>query len=224
MPCFALLSPRSRFALVLAAAALAPCAGAQSILSNITGSDTLATGSQIGVIGNNATQLKAVGLTTGATPLPLVSMRVLMGYYIANSPLASITGGVYSNVGTGPGTLLASLGTKNVAYPGPDLYELTPLSPFTLAPSTTYWFVISSSTPDLTFMDWRRLDPNTAPAAAGGVTYQGYRISTDSGTSWNTSGIFNAVDIRVQGVPEPTTLAGMAMAGVVLLRRRRPRA
>ncbi|MEP6763538.1 MAG: choice-of-anchor R domain-containing protein [Gemmatimonadaceae bacterium] len=191
------------------------------ILSNLTGG-TLLQGSDIGF------SVKAVGLTIGANPFAFTSMRALLNSEPFGLIPGSVTGGIYSNVGGNPSTLLSSFNTVNVPTAGQDFIATFTLgSAFTMNAGSTYWFVLRDlANPNGSAAVWRAND--VAPVASAGVGFAGYRVSIDGLATWTTSGIMNRVQIEgnVIGsstVPEPATYAMVlvGLIGIVTARRRR---
>lgn len=200
-----------------AAAALFVAAGtvsASPILSNLPGSSS-GTGTNLGIGTDLADRTKAVGLTMGAESLDFVSMVALMSN---PGSTVDLSGGIYSSTGGNPGSLLASFTPVSVAG-GTTAQEitLTVAGGFSLQANTSYWFVLDGPAFSNSLL-WNSLSPNTTPTATG-VSFDGYRFSSNGGTSWGSSGIFNGMTINA--VPAPGAAGLLGLAGLAAARRRR---
>lgn len=200
------------------AAAIMLAAGvatAEPILSNLPGSSS-GTGTNLGVGTDLADRTKGVGLTMGGQNLQFVSMDVL----ISNTGAASVlSGGIYASAGGNPGALLAAFSGINVAGgTSSTIFSMTVAGGFDLLAGQSYWFVLDGPAVTNSLL-WDSLSPNAAPTPSG-VTFDGYRFSSNGGTTWANSSIFNGVTINAI-VPAPGVLAGLGLAGLVGARRRR---
>ncbi len=206
-------------ALVCAAtvAAAGTTAGAQTILGNLPGTPS-GTGSNLGLGIDGADRTKAVGLTVGGDDWNFISMVAL----ISNTdPGSTLSGGIYSDVGGNPGALLAAFTPVAVAPSfGPTEITLTTAAAFTLQSGTSYWFALDGPNSTNSLL-WETLNPNAAPTAVAGITYDGYRFSSNGGTTWGASGLFNGVAINATVVPAPATAALLGLGGIAAVRRRR---
>lgn len=199
------------------AAALFAAAGTVSadvILSNLPGASS-GTGTNLGLGTDLADRTKAVGLTTGAQSLEFESMVALISNIGAD---ADLIGGIYSSTGGNPGSLLASFSAVTVAS-GTSAQEIamTVAGGFTLQANTSYWFLLDGPSVSNSLL-WDSLAPNVAPSPTG-VTFDGYRFSSNGGGTWGSSSIFNGVTINV--VPAPGAVGLLGMAGLAATRRRR---
>ena len=90
-------------------------------------------------------------------------------------------------------------------------FTFTPTSAFTFLADTRYWLSLFSSTGDF---NWRASNPGITPTGISGINYNGYEFSTDSGTSYSTTGVLNTFQINATAagaataVPEPASLPG----------------
>lgn len=200
--------------LVLSCLLLVGSAAADTILSNLPGTPGVS-GTNLGLGIDAADRTKGVGLTMGASAMDFQSMVAL----IANTtPPSVLSGGIYSSVSNNPGALLAAFTPVAVAANAPAAeVSITTAAPFTLQAGTSYWFVLDGPTTTNSLL-WHQLSVNTAPTAAPGYTFVGYRFSSNGGTTWGSSTIYNGMSINV--VPEPMSLGMLALVGALALRRR----
>lgn len=201
--------------LIVSCLLLVGSATADTILSNLPGTGS-GTGTNLGMGTDLADRTKGVGLTMGATNMDFQSMVALLSN---TTPDSTLSGGIYSSVSNNPGVLLAAFAP--VAVPantavGP--ISITTAAPFTLQANTSYWFVLDGPATTNSLL-WQSLTPNTAPTAAVGYTFVGYRFSSNGGTTWGSSTIYNGMSINAL-VPEPMSLGMLALVGVFSLRRR----
>ncbi len=212
------MSVRSVSLVLAVLAFLLPASAARGdvILSNLPGNPSV-TGTNLGLGSDAAHRKKAVGLTTGDEPLAFESMLVWMDN---SDPVSrSLIGGIYSDGSDAPNLELASFTPVPVPAGSDNLpVTLTIDGGFTLEANTKYWFLLDGPSVTNTLL-WAMLSPDTAPTATG-VTWDGYRFSSNGGASWVSSQSFNTVTIRASAIPEPA--AGLAvLAGASLLVRRR---
>lgn len=207
----------------LGCAALPVTAKAQTFISNDLNLNAATNGSGTEL---NDTQTKAYGFTTGASSnFTFTSVTIALSKNTGTTN--TISGGIYSNnAGQPSATQLVAFNTVSVTTSAVNYRTLTPLSTFTLTPGTTYWVRFFSTTAG-TGTQWDAV-PSTQPIASGEsptlVTPIGYRNSNNSGGSWGTSGLTNALNITLNTtVPEPGTLAflGLGMVGGVLAKCRK---
>ncbi|MCP5128095.1 MAG: PEP-CTERM sorting domain-containing protein [Pseudomonadales bacterium] len=195
---------------------------AGAILSNLPGiSGGTSVSTNLGLGPDLFDRSKAVGLTMDAVAMTFVSLEALISN---ETPDSILSGGIYTDVGGNPGALVAAFTPVNVASNfGPSIVTLTTAASSVLAANTSYWFLLDGPGTENLLL-WDSLAPNTAPTATG-VAYDGYRFSSDGGTSWAVSGIFNGVRINATAaaaVPAPATLAllGLGLAGIGWSRRK----
>lgn len=201
---------------VLAGAVLAPSAGAQqTILSNLPGVGS-GTGTNLGLGNDAADRTKGVGLTMGSQSLDFYCMTALISN---TTPDTMLSGGIYSDLSGNPGSLLAAFTPvavgANAAAAEVDIFTA---STFTLQANTSYWFLLDGPTTTNSLL-WETLNPNAAPVGAVGITFDGYRFSSNGGSTWSSSSLFNGVSIKV--VPTPASAALLGLGGLVAVRRRR---
>ena len=205
---------------LLSIAAVLAAAGvvrADVILTNLPGTPSV-TGTNLGLGSDNAHRKKAVGLRTADQPLAFESMLVWMDN--SDPVTRTLIGGIYSDIGDRPGLEVASFTPADVPAGSDNLpVTLTAAGDFILAPDTTYWFLLDGPSVTNTLL-WAMLTPDTAPTGSG-VTWEGYRFSSNGGSTWVSSQSFNTIEIRASAIPEPGALFLLLPAAGVLLRRRR---
>ena len=137
---------------------------------------------------------------------------------LASTPLGTIEVDLYSNnpVGNVPGSVIGGFSNPGSLAAG-DL-TFTPAIPQQLLPNTSYWVVLKNSG------SWNY----TNGSATGPGASQRWADGSNSGAIWtaSTGGPYMmTVNATPVAVPEPSTwamgLAGLAFAGVKVLRRRR---
>lgn len=237
---------RARF-LAIAIGALAILSAAQGLRAEvILKSRDPYVGTPVGVamtIGGSTDsnhQQIAIGLTMGSISMTFESMTAWINNETAES--ISLIGGIYTDLGGNPGTLLASF----VPITPPTVTDVFGASlvtsvPVTLTANTTYWFLLdgATSSPNHTLGWLLPKDPDDPlapsddyePVATPPVTFVSERVSQDSGATWRHLALAHvafSIDATIDttgtpAVPEPSTLAlcGVALViGTILLRRR----
>lgn len=58
------------------------------------------------------------------------------------------------------------------------------------------------------------------PTGSGGVSFVGYRFSSNGGSTWGSCSIYNGIEINAV-IPTPATMGLLAAAGAFAARRRR---
>jgi hypothetical protein len=220
-------SPITRFAtlsaLILAWMIGSPAAFGAAVITNLpngtTGGTTL----------NNA-EWKALLFSTGSNAWTIdnivIGLNPLVSSNVPSSPKVELA--LYSVVAGQPSVQLATTGLQTVSITAlQQSYTLT-TSGFQLAANTPYALVVRS---DAGAIKWGNTNPSTSPTASNGFSYTTFLASTDSGTSWGSSGIstVNAVQINataaapVPTMRDPIVLVLMAMflliVGFKLMRR-----
>lgn len=135
-------------------------------------------------------------------------------------------------------TFAVELWSDNTGIPGSSLMdfnhvggtEFDPVSGVTLAPSTTYWVVVSStqSFSASTNYTWFFPESSSFDALDGWTVGGPAPLSDDQGSSWSTN-VYHSYKFAVTAtalatVPEPATYALLAGLGVLLLAAWRRRA
>lgn len=194
-------------------------AGADMILDNLNqGAAPSGTGSNLGLGTDGVDRTKAVGLTMGADDMTFRSVVAL----ITNSmPASELSGGIYSDLLGNPDLEIAPFVAVPVAE-GVDSQQIsiTTAGDVTLQAGMTYWFVLDGPATTNSLL-WESLTPNTQPVGSGGVSFVGYRFSSNGGGTWGSSGVFNGITVNANIIPAPASLALLAMAGLCGTRARR---
>jgi hypothetical protein len=236
---------RARF-LAIAIGALAILSAAQGLRAEvILKSRDPYVGTPVGVamtIGGSTDsnhQQIAIGLTMGSISMTFESMTAWINNETAES--ISLIGGIYTDLGGNPGTLLASF----VPITPPTVTNVFGASlvtsvPVTLTANTTYWFLLdgATSSPNHTLGWLLPKDPDDPlapsddyePVATPPVTFVSERTSQDSGATWRHLALAHVafsidatLDTSTPPVPEPSTWALCSVALVICaigLRRR----
>lgn len=167
---------------------------------------------------------KAVVFTTGSgSSYDITSVELRLNFIssLTATPLLRIR--EFGTDFTAPGAEVGSLSifTPPTTLNTPATYSFTSASTITLAPSTTYWLTVDSTSDEFA---WRRTNPNAHPISSetgATVAANPYYISTDDGVNYVSDSTQNAFAINV--VPEPATYAMIfgALALCVALSRRR---
>ena len=188
-------------------------AHAQTFISNDLTQNLATNGS-----GTNLTdtQTKAYGFTTSATAgFTFTSVTIALSRISGTAN--TVSGGIYANnAGNPSSTQLVAFDQVSVTTGAVNYRTLTPLSSLQLSPGTTYWVRLFSTTPGAG-TQWDAV-PSTQPTVSGEapsyITTVGYRNSNNNGGAWATSGLTNGLTITLATVPEPATLALLAL-GIV---------
>jgi hypothetical protein len=184
------------------------------ILANLPGTSS-GTGTNLGLGTDLTDRTKGVGLTMGGTSMIFDSMVALISN--GGTDDSALSGGIFDDVGGNPGTLLAAFAPVNVPMgTGATEIGITTVSSFSLLANTSYWFVLDGPAVSNSLL-WNSLNPNVAPTAAVGLTYNGYRFSSNGGGTWGASSIFNGVRINASAIPEPRSGLLMIVMGLGML-------
>jgi hypothetical protein len=128
--------------------------------------------------------------------------------------------------GLDPGsTVLATLTTPASQGSGIFNYTFTPSSPFTFTAGTKYWLYAYSLSTTTNSPAWQASVPAITPT--GIATFNNFRFSNNTGSTWTNSATFNSFQINVTevppivpSVPEPASVLGLMVIGTGLLASR----
>jgi hypothetical protein len=165
--------------------------------------------------GTSATGGKYIGFTTGLDDLLLDSIEVALG-------AAGLSGGTIEFTLNGdsaglPGSVISTIGSQSIgAGSATAAYALTPLSSLLLQSNTTYWVGATFNNT----VRWDQTNPPLIPSD-GLATFIGYRFNGSASSVYNAILINGRVDGGEAVIPEPSTMALMSAALVLLMARRR---
>lgn len=197
------LRTRSAWAVLLLAFCGSALAQPFLILNNLPGT-AAGTGTNLGLGSDSSVRLKAVGFTTGAESLRLLSATAL----ISNpSPASVLSAAIHDDASGIPGALLFPLESESIdANLPPTEVVLGPgAGEIVLDADTSYWLVFSGPATTQSLL-WEALNPNVAPTAAPGIVFDGYSFSSNGGGTWSASSVFNGVGILAEVADESTAL------------------
>jgi hypothetical protein len=195
-----------RFMLVAAAFAAFATAPAQiTVISNYPPAND-ATQSA----GLSNLRVKAMAFTMGASTLPLLDVTLRLRNVDPGEVTVTLNAG-----GANPGGVLVNF--LNPAFQGAPVmdYTFAPTSTFNLQAGQQYWLVVGGVSGGS--FDWMASSPGITPT--GIATHSGNLFSTNAGSTWTTSAIFNTYEVRA--VPEPASMLVLGAGALALLRRRR---
>jgi MYXO-CTERM domain-containing protein len=178
-------------------------------------------------------QRAAVGITIGGTAQSFVSFN--LAAWDNRGFNSTIEGGIYSNNGGNPGTLLGAF-TPQASSTTPQVYAMALSSgSVVLEAGTTYWFVVH----DVGIFGWAQTTDSTTVLTTGGASFLGWDASFNSGTSWSGASLAGLSDpsfgpsspqfdlYTTAAIPEFSTsgaLVGILVLGAAVAIRRRKRA
>lgn len=163
----------------------------------------------------STTRAKAAGFTMGASDSVVSSLTLRLDGYttgdILTVDLRNDTGGA------DPGsTVLLSFNPPVAQGVGTFDYTFTPNASYTLQASTKYWLYFTMQTQVSTNFYWIASSPSVNPSTSL-ATLDGYRFSTNSGSTYNNSSVLNTFQLSgVSSVPEPSSviLAGVSITAL----------
>jgi hypothetical protein len=185
-------------------------AQAAVIISNLEGND----GTQSASLDN--LRNKGMGFTMPAGDDYLLDSATLRLNLSGTDvhPIVQLWSNSVSNL---PGSPLTTLANPSFSAAGIADYTFSPSSPFTLAASNTYWLVTYGTGAGNSF-DWMADGSGITPT--GVATHFGEYFDTDGPPPTGFSPILNSYAISAHVVPEPSTMALVAISMLLLLTRR----
>ena len=118
------------------------------------------------------------------------------------------------------GTILESVTFTNPTSSSDNISDFifTPTSTFTFLPDTRYWLLVDA-TAGAYF--WSGNSPAITPTGISGITHNGYQVSSNNGSIYSSSPIFNSFEILATEVPfEFEASGGLAILGGAWLWRK----
>jgi hypothetical protein len=163
-------------------------------------------------------------LAPGFTAFNLDSLTFSLSEQGGDAP-GSVTVQLYT-VGGGniPGTLLATLTGPDPVGSTPANYSYTPTAPFSLAPSTTYFAVLTTTQPSVSSGPFYRaaVTGSTSETGLPGWSIADFSRQNGGGSVWVSDSPVQ-LEVMATAVPEPSSVALLAgvLGGFVALRLRR---
>ncbi len=158
---------------------------------------------------------------TGPTATSLDRIFVNIGDYTAGTGSFQLAATLQADSSGIPGAVLDTFTFSVASIPtsGFTNVEFDPVSPFTLAANTNYWFVLAGSSSDGTgsvSWNWTFSTTTQGPGSLGLFTN-----SYDGGATWNGPYSGSPYLIQVNSVPEPAgwVLGGTGFAAILGLAR-----
>jgi hypothetical protein len=199
-----------RLLIAAAAAAFTTSASAVTLISNMPGNDATQTA------GVSTLRGKGMAFTTAAgTPYIInsVDVRLNVPTPATMNPILQLFSDTGANL---PGTALHTFTDPVFTTPGINTYTFT--GNFLMSASTKYWLVMFAEAGSSTF-DWKASSPAQTPT--GIATHSGSLFTTNSGSTWTVSTTLTSYSIQATAVPEPATMAALAIGMAAVIRRRK---
>lgn len=156
----------------------------------------------------------AVSFLMGSQDFNLNSAQLRLVYPDGAAPVLEL----HTDSAGNPGPLVASFNTPPRQSNDPTTYTFSAGSAFTMQANNKYWLLLRGA--NTSIFNWMGSSPGKTPTSPGGVaTFGEYKLSTDSGSTWQTQSQVPialssfSIDGTLQtvAVPEPGSLALTAL-------------
>ena len=205
-----------------------PFSGMQAavIFGNLAGY-TNSSGPATSVEGGSPGSGKSIGLTMGAESffLSSVTLRLSLDSVTNDVPLVEIWTADVSNT---PGALYGTLANPVFTYNGANAdYTFTMPTSLTLDAGSSYFVVVRNSGPTAGApagsFTWASGSPTVVPSGSFASSIGSPIFGTGNPAGWtSTSGVYNWMQVEGTAVPEPSTMAFIAVCGAAFVAVRRP--
>ncbi|MGJ8635980.1 MAG: choice-of-anchor R domain-containing protein [Phycisphaerales bacterium] len=218
---------KTQFNIVLAAlasATLAPAASADVLVSNLD--ERISFSGTISGGGTGDETIFSSRFVTGSSLYEVLSATASLSNGTGHG-VATFEAFIYTDDGTGPGSVVASFDTMpTIADGGGDAnVSFSSTLGITLDANTAYWFGVRNTTGS--YMGWNATSSDTEVSSAGWtIDDSAWSNSFNHGNTWHDwSGIYGGdvlmYSINGNTVPTPGALALLGAGGVFASRRRR---
>ncbi len=218
---------KTQFNIVLAAlasATLAPAASADVLVSNLD--ERISFSGTISGGGTGDETIFSSRFVTGSSLYEVLSATASLSNGTGHG-VATFEAFIYTDDGTGPGSVVASFDTMPTIADGGGSANVSFSSTLgiTLDANTAYWFAVRNTTGS--YMGWNATSSDTEVSSAGWtIDDSAWSNSFNHGNTWHDwSGIYggNVLMYSINGntVPTPGALALLGAGGVFASRRRR---
>ncbi len=218
---------KTQFNIVLAAlasATLAPAASADVLVSNLD--ERISFSGTISGGGTGDETIFSSRFVTGSSLYEVLSATASLSNGTGHG-VATFEAFIYTDDGTGPGSVVASFDTMPTIADGGGSANVSFSSTLgiTLDANTAYWFGVRNTTGS--YMGWNATSSDTEVSSAGWtIDDSAWSNSFNHGNTWHDwSGIYGGdvlmYSINGNTVPTPGALALLGAGGVFASRRRR---
>ena len=174
-------------------------AQADVIIGNMPGDANATFWTGVGRLSATGTStVKAVGFTVASTSFRLDSVRLTLGSSDGTT-VSGVSLTLHVDAAGSPGSTLLGFGAPSPAIAtGVGDYVFLPGTSFNLQAGAKYWLVLNSTTvlvnPTVDQFSWRGRSPQVTATGPGAI-YASASISSDGGSTWNSSGTQNAFEV-----------------------------